>query len=220
MQRVAACVNCLYVAVSFFSSFKVANSASVVLHCVAVYCSVLQKIDWRTSMIHWIIRRKTRSYMWHDSFVKVTWLIHICDMTHPYMWYNSFIYVTRLVYQWLIHIDNCNTLQHTATHCNTLQHTATHCNTSQDSYINYSFIYVTRLVHICDMTHSYRWDSFMYVIWLVQICDMIHWYMWHDSFISATWLAYMCDMTASSIRHTIFLCVTLPILCVSLLITQ
>jgi len=27
------------------------------------------------------------------------------------------------------HCNNCNTLQHTATHCNTLQHTATHCNT-------------------------------------------------------------------------------------------
>ena len=27
--------------------------------------------------------------------------------------------------------ENCNTLQHTATHCSTLQHAATHCNTQQ-----------------------------------------------------------------------------------------
>jgi len=27
----------------------------------------------------------TNSYVWHDSFICVTWLIHMCDMTHSYM---------------------------------------------------------------------------------------------------------------------------------------
>jgi len=35
----------------------------------------------------------THSYVWHDSFIRVTWLIHMCDMTHSYVWHDSFIYV-------------------------------------------------------------------------------------------------------------------------------
>jgi len=41
----------------------------------------------------------THSYLWHDSFVCVTWLIRMCDMTHSYLWHDSFVSVT-----WLIHI--------------------------------------------------------------------------------------------------------------------
>jgi len=28
--------------------------------------------------------------VWHDSFTCVTWLIHMCDMTHPYVRHDSF----------------------------------------------------------------------------------------------------------------------------------
>jgi len=95
----------------------------------------------------------SHSYMWHDSFIYVTWLIHICNMTHSYMWHDSFICHTwihtgRQTHEELCRtyeLDTCwsvwhfhswcntlqTTLQHTATHCNTLQHTATHCNTLQ-----------------------------------------------------------------------------------------
>jgi len=41
----------------------------------------------------------THSYIWHDSFICVTWLIHICDMTHSYVQQDLFVCVT-----WLIHI--------------------------------------------------------------------------------------------------------------------
>jgi len=34
----------------------------------------------------------THSYMWYDSFIRVTWLIRICDMAHSYMRHESFIY--------------------------------------------------------------------------------------------------------------------------------
>jgi len=90
--------------------------------------------------------------MWHDSFIYVTWLIHICDMTYSYMWHASFIYVT-----WLIHICDM-----------------THLYMWHDS-----FIYVTWLIHTYDMTHSYMWhDSFIYVTWLsygwsIHMCAMI-----------------------------------------------
>ena len=45
--------------------------------------------------------------MWHDSFICVTWLIHMCDMTHSYVWHDSFIYVWHdsfICVTWLIHI--------------------------------------------------------------------------------------------------------------------
>jgi len=31
------------------------------------------------------------SYVWHDSFICVTWLIHVCDLTHSCVWLDSFI---------------------------------------------------------------------------------------------------------------------------------
>jgi len=31
----------------------------------------------------------THSYVWHDSFMCVTWLIHKCDMTHSCVWHSS-----------------------------------------------------------------------------------------------------------------------------------
>jgi len=37
--------------------------------------------------------------MRHDSLICVTWLIHMCDMTHSYVWHDSFICVT-----WFIHM--------------------------------------------------------------------------------------------------------------------
>jgi len=40
----------------------------------------------------------THSYVWHDSFICVTWLIHMCDMTHSYVSHDSFIRVTCLIH--------------------------------------------------------------------------------------------------------------------------
>ena len=72
-----------------------------------------------------------------------------------------------------------------------------------------SFICVTWLIQMCDMTHSYVWrDSLIRVTWLpwyvtwslicvtchIPTCDMTHWYVWHVSFIRVTlrmtWLIY------------------------------
>jgi len=70
------------------------------------------------------MRDMTHSYVWHDSFICVTWLIHMCDMTHSYVWHDSFIGVTGLI------------------------HTAQHF---QLSHLLYS--YVTWRIHVCDVTH-------------------------------------------------------------------
>ena len=87
-----------------------------------------------------------------------------------------------------------------------------------------SFMCVTRLIHVCDMTHlyvscdgSYEWhvssmyvwyDAFMRVIWLIHVCDVTHAYEWHDSFACVTWLIHMCGMNHSYVWHDSFICVT------------
>jgi len=97
----------------------------------------------------------THSYMWHDSFICVTWLIHMCDMTHSYVWHDSFICVT-----WRIHMYDM-------THSHVW---------------NNSFICAPWLTHMCDTTHSHWWHipcpmscdtthSYM--------CDMTLSHAWH-----------------------------------------
>ena len=83
-----------------------------------------------------------------------------------------------------------------------------------------SVMCVTRLIHMCDMTHSYvRHDSFICVTWLIHMCDMTHSYVWHDSFICVTWLIHMCDMTHSYVWHDSFIFATWLIhICVTWLI--
>jgi len=44
-------------------------------------------------------RSLTRSYVRHDSFIRASWLIHMCDMTHSYVCHGSFICAA-----WLIHM--------------------------------------------------------------------------------------------------------------------
>jgi len=83
------------------------------------YDSFTHTIIYMCDMTHSHIQQFMRvtckgSWVWHDSFLSVTWLIHTCDMTHwicltrlihmchvthAHMWYDSFICVT-----WLIHM--------------------------------------------------------------------------------------------------------------------
>ena len=142
--------------------------------------------------------------MWHDSFICVTWLIHMCDMTHSYMWHDSFIYVT-----WLIHI----------------------CNMTQSDMLHDSFIYVTWLNHawhnafICDMHHI----SFICIMSRIWIMARI-WHIWmrhasiyscvcQDSFLDSIMRnpillicvacrIHVCAMTHSYVCHDSFICVT------------
>ena len=67
------------------------------------------------------------SHVWHDSFVRVTWLNRMSDMAHSYVWHDSSICVT-----WLSHMR-----------------AMTHSYVCHDS-----FMCVTSLMYMCDMTHS------------------------------------------------------------------
>jgi len=57
----------------------------------------------------------TYSHARHDSFICVTWLIHICDMTHSHVWHDSFTCVT-----WLIHM--CDMSHSTGRPCHRALH--------------------------------------------------------------------------------------------------
>jgi len=73
----------------------------------------------KLQMCHWL-------NVSSDSFICVTWFIHICDMTHSYVWHDSFICVI-----WLIRMRVM----------------------TQPYVWHGSFVCVSWLIHICDMSH-------------------------------------------------------------------
>jgi len=163
----------------------------------------------------------TGSYVWHDLFIFVTWLVYMCDMIHATkwqlccslrvrdsVWHDWFICVT-----WIIHMldmtERCHTLVHM---CNmTLSYVG------HDSCHTYEPVCVTWIIHMLDMTDRYvQHDSFICWTWL--ICNMTHSCVWHDLYatwlihmcdmmLCAIWLIHMCDMTHSYVHHDSFICV-------------
>jgi len=166
----------------------------------------------------------------HNSFLCVTWLIHVCDMTHSYVRLGSFICVTWLMtnahdYISLVLVD----LLPTDVFDNAwlMWHMT-------PSYVwRDSFMCVIPLTHTWDLAHAYVWhdswlmptsdwywwthypliylimhhliditqDSFTCVTWLIHVCDSTHSYVWLGSCICVTWLIHMCDMTHASCIH-------------------
>jgi len=61
----------------------------------------------------------THSYVWPDSFVGVTRLIHMSEVTHSYVCHDSFICVTWLIQwvTWLIHMCDMTLNETTPTRC-------------------------------------------------------------------------------------------------------
>jgi len=147
--------------------------------------------------LHFLFR-KCLLYVWHDSFICVTWLIYMCDMTHLYVWCDSLTCVTWLIcmcdrerswYSRHAPLFDQNALMMRVTWLMNM------CDVTRWYVWHDSFICVTWLIHMCDMTHSYLWqDSFVCVTWLIHMCDMTRWYVWHGSCICVTWLIDMCDM--------------------------
>jgi len=68
---------------------------------------------------------------------------------------------------------------------------------------------LTRLVHMCDVTHSNVWhDSFTSVTWLLHVCAMPRSHVWHASCICVPPLVHRCDVTYANVWHDSFTCVT------------
>jgi len=108
--------------------------------------------------------------VWHDSFICVTWLIHMCGMTHSYVWHDSFTCVT-----WLIHMCDMTHSYATSGNCGST------CLPTERGDGGGSFL------HTCVMTNSHVWHDYSHVTWLIHMCDMTRSYVWRDSFTCVTW---------------------------------
>jgi len=95
------------------------------------------------------------SYVWHDSFICVTWTIHMCGMTRSWVRHTS--------------EQDSNTMQHTYME---LQHAAIHCNTLQHSE------YVTHLQRTCH-TYERHVTLFKCVTHMNESCHTYEWVMSH-----------------------------------------
>jgi len=122
----------------------------------------LRKLRCACDMTHpcvtWLIHMcgMTHFYVWHDSFLCVTWRIHMCghDMTHSYVWYNSSMSVT-----WIFHL-----CIHVYVHMCTRIYVCiyTHLNTCINPHI---YIYVCVCVSACMYIYIY-----IYTWILLEFC--------------------------------------------------
>jgi len=138
----------------------------------------------------------THSCVWHVSFKRATWLIHVCNMTHSCVSCDSVTCVT-----WLIHMPKQIGARLTYM-----------CDITYSYFWHDSFIYVrhdasigvTCLIHVCatwliHMGHMAHTPKDRWGTWLIHICDMAHSYMRRDSLTCATWLihvwhdSFMCE---------------------------
>ena len=121
----------------------------------------------------------THSYMCHDSFICVPWLIHMCAMTHSYVCHDSFICdVNPCIQGWGVRVCVCICV----------------CGGGVAGSKSPNSPY------------SYVWhDSFTCVPSLIHTCTMTHWYVCHDAFVCVPWLIRTCAMTHSYVTW-LFLC--------------
>jgi hypothetical protein len=101
------------------------------------------------ALVPWNMCDMNHSCVWHDSFICVTWLIHMCDMTHSYVWRDSFVRAT-----WIIHVWDMT--HHQMQRAMPLNSTGdmTHAYMRHDS-----LVCGTWLIHTCDMTYPYEKNS-------------------------------------------------------------
>jgi len=131
-------------------------------------CHTYERVMWTKHVTHMNEPHDMlHLYVKRGSNMCVTWFIYLCDMAHPHVKHGSYTRVT-----WLTHLCGMPCPR-----------------------VKYDSLCVTWLI-VRDMTHSYVWqDSFVFVTGLIHMCNMTHSYGWHDSFICVTWLIHMCDRT-------------------------
>jgi len=120
----------------------------------------------------------THLYVWHDSFICVTWDIHMCAMTHRGHEDDGSLIYNCLT--WLIYLRNPQLI-----YVCDMTHLYAQNNDSQMSH-------VTHMCYMCDMTHLYV-QLMMCANSSVSHCA--HTYVWHDSSICAEQLIHTWDMT-------------------------
>jgi len=145
-------------------------------------CTHTQIHTWTHTHTRWLIHTHIK-YTGRCGYVSdtwkrklcVTWLIHMCDMTHSYVtWVMN--------YTWCVyHITDTWKCK--------LSFIRVTCD------VTHSVIRVTWLFHTCDMTPShvtwvtnYIWNTHSFVWSVTRFANS---FAWHDSFICVTWLIPM-----------------------------
>ena len=117
------------------------------------------------------------TYVWHGTFICVTCLVHMCDMTRSYVWYDPSMCDMTHLYSY-VHM----------------------CDMTRSYAWHNSFICVSWHVHVCDMTHPCA-------TWLIYMRDMTHANVWLDTCVRESclqwqaWLIHMCDIHMSDKTH-------------------
>jgi len=115
----------------------------------------------------------THSYVWHASFICVSWLIHMCDMPDSHLWNYVFIRVAYLIHM---------------------------CDMPHSHVWHASFTCVTCLIHMCDMPHSYLWHaSFISVACAILINDKPHSHVWYVTYHTFD-MSHSCVYTTNRCR--------------------
>jgi len=119
----------------------------------------------------------THSCTWRDSFMCVTWRIHVRDVTQSCAWRDSFMCVT-----WLIHVRD---VTHDCFHMRAVTSTSICiCDVNCDA-----FLCVMWLVR----------DAFICVTWIMTSFKRVTWPMTHAYVTRNTWVTV--TLTASCSRH-------------------
>ena len=102
-------INCMYCVTYITDIFHICTAWLMNM------CDMTHSYEWHDSFIcvTWLI------HVWHNSVIHVTWIIHTCDVIHSYEWHNSFTVVTLLIHGCdMTHSYVCQVDAHTA--CDTL----------------------------------------------------------------------------------------------------
>jgi len=119
------------------------------------------------------------------SFMRVTWLIHMCGMTHSYVWHDSFICVTWLLFMcssfiWLIHMASFFSaiIIHFLHESEAEHETCFSVRYSRQALQRraMSHTFMTHVTHICESCHTHSWvmshTSMSHVTHIIQRLPM------------------------------------------------
>jgi len=157
----------------------------------SLYCLNLpfnQLWDGKPGTMNKFFYMKEHTYVWCDSFICLTWLCSMCDVTLSF----SGLTVALCASYELDSLKLEVSFAEYSLFCRALLQKRPIILRSL-LIIAFSGLTVALCVlQICDMTHPYGWrDSFICVTRLIHVCNMTHSYFRHDAFICATWLIHM-----------------------------
>ena len=170
--------------------------------CVTWLFHVCELTQWLI-----LVYAMTNSCVWHDSFVSVRGLIHVCerDMTYatddlvlqpPHnsfmcmtwlVYYNYFLDMTRSSLSFVWHdLFMCVTWLIRVCAMTHSNYHMTHSCVWRTPFSDMSYSY--DMTHVCVHHKSYsRHHGTPTTPWC-HGCDMTHSYVWHDSFMCVTWV--------------------------------